>query len=93
MLTVAFAVVRKTSAPAWPPRPILKGTLLGGVLFGVGWALSGACPGVAVMQLGEGKLYALFILGGIVLGNWLYGALSDHKPFSESTTSKRFDAS
>jgi hypothetical protein len=48
--------------------------LVGGILFGVGWALSGGCPGVVLTQLGEGKLYALFALFGIGLGNWLYAA-------------------
>lgn len=77
LLGVALEVVRRRARPAWPPRPIARGTLLGGAIFGLGWALSGACPGVAVVQLGEGKLYALFTLAGILAGNALYGAVSD----------------
>ena len=79
LLAIAFAVVRRFSKPEWPPRPIERGTLLGGAVFGLGWALSGACPGVAIVQLGEGRLYALFTLGGIVLGNWLYGAFLERR--------------
>ena len=75
LLTGAFFVIQKRSPPAWAPRPIHKGTLIGGVLFGAGWALSGGCPGVVLTQLGEGKLYALFALTGIAIGNWMYGAL------------------
>jgi uncharacterized membrane protein YedE/YeeE len=53
-------------------RPIHRGTVLGGVLFGAGWALSGACPSIALVQLGEGQLAAGFTLAGIFAGNWLY---------------------
>lgn len=74
LLAGAFYVIQRRSHPAWPARPIHRGTLIGGVLFGAGWALSGGCPGVVLTQLGEGKLYALFALTGIGLGNWLYGA-------------------
>lgn len=74
LLTVAFAVIRWRSRPDWPPRPIHRGTIVGGVLFGLGWVVSGACPGVILAQIGEGKLYALFSLGGVFFGNWLYGA-------------------
>ncbi|MFO0682118.1 MAG: YeeE/YedE thiosulfate transporter family protein [Sandaracinus sp.] len=79
LLTAAFAVIARTSKPAWAPRPIHRGTVLGGVLFGLGWALSGACPGVVLAQLGEGRFYALFMLAGVAIGNWAYGALLEQK--------------
>jgi uncharacterized membrane protein YedE/YeeE len=82
-LAVAFAWIRQRSAPGWPARPIHRGTLAGGVLFGVGWALAGGCPGVVLTQLGEGKLYALFALGGIALGNGLYGTLLEARVRSD----------
>jgi uncharacterized protein len=75
LLSGAFYLIEKRTEPAWPPRPIHRGTLIGGVLFGAGWAISGGCPGVVLTQLGEGKLYALFALAGIAMGNALYGAL------------------
>ncbi len=75
LLTGAFAIIARRSSPAWAARPIHRGTLVGGVLFGLGWALSGACPGVLLAQLGEGKLYALFAIAGVGVGNWAYGAL------------------
>ena len=71
-LAGAFAIVRRAQHPSWPSRPIHKGTLVGGALFGLGWALSGACPGVVLAQLGEGKGYALFTLAGVLAGNALY---------------------
>jgi uncharacterized membrane protein YedE/YeeE len=51
--------------------------LAGGALFGVGWALSGACPSIALVQLGEGQLGALVTLAGIFLGNLAYSAIHD----------------
>lgn len=50
------------------------GNLLGGALFGVGWAMTGMCPGPIFVNLGEGKLYALPALAGALVGAWLYGA-------------------
>jgi uncharacterized protein len=51
-----------------PSRPITRGTVAGAVLFGVGWALCGGCPGAVLVQIGEGKLAALVTLGGILAG-------------------------
>jgi uncharacterized membrane protein YedE/YeeE len=80
LLTIAFGLVARVGPkPAWAARPIHRGTLLGGVLFGLGWALSGACPGVILTQLGEGRFYALFSLVGVALGNWAYGALLERR--------------
>lgn len=87
-LGVAFQIIQRRSHPAWPPRPIHRGTLVGGVLFGVGWALSGGCPGVVLTQIGEGKLHALFALLGIGLGNWLYAALLEARVRPEASATK-----
>jgi uncharacterized protein len=89
LLGAAFFVIERRSHPAWPPRPIHRGTLVGGVLFGAGWALSGGCPGVVLAQIGEGKLYALLSLGGILLGNWLYAALLEARLGTRATASSR----
>lgn len=76
LLAVAWAVIRRVSAPRWAPRSLHKGTLVGGLLFGAGWALSGACPSIALVSIGEGQLGALVTLGGILAGNWLYGVVN-----------------
>lgn len=55
-----------------PPRPLHPGTIPGGVLFGAGWALSGACPSVPLVQLGEGQLAALATLAGVLVGTRAY---------------------
>jgi uncharacterized membrane protein YedE/YeeE len=54
-------------------RRIHPGTIWGSVMFGAGWAITGACPSIALAQLGEGKLPALVTLAGMFVGNWLYG--------------------
>jgi uncharacterized membrane protein YedE/YeeE len=77
LLFVAFRM-RTKLAPGhihFRERPIHKGTLLGGLVFGAGWAISGACPSIALVQLGEGQLAAGWTLLGILAGNWLYGAV------------------
>ncbi len=68
------------------PKPYHKAVFVGGVVFGVGWALSGACPGTALAQLGEGKLYAVATVFGIVFGTWLRqrGAAPSAKPAQAS---------
>jgi uncharacterized protein len=52
-------------------KPYRKSVLAGGLIFGAGWALAGTCPGTALTQLGEGKLYAFATIAGILLGTWL----------------------
>lgn len=54
------------------PRSIHTGSIPGGVIFGVGWGLSGTCPGTALAQLGSGHVIALVTAAGVVLGNWVF---------------------
>lgn len=55
------------------PRDLHWGNLTGGALFGAGWAIAGACPGTSIAALGQGYWEALFVIGGMVAGVWLYG--------------------
>lgn len=66
------------------PRPVHAGSVLGAVIFALGWAVSGACPAVAIIQLGEGKALALFTLAGIFLGDSLCKVLQSVWPKFES---------
>jgi len=52
------------------------GTIPGSLMFGVGWAMTGACPSIALVQLGEGKLGALLTIFGILTGVWIYRAIA-----------------
>nr|MBS0037596.1 YeeE/YedE family protein [Saprospiraceae bacterium] len=54
--------------------------LLGGTFFGLGWALTGACPGPLFVNLGYGYYAILIAILGAVLGTWLYGLLRDKLP-------------
>lgn len=48
------------------------GVIPGGVIFGAGWAISGSCPSIALVQIGEGQLAAIFTAFGILFGAWSY---------------------
>ncbi len=54
-------------------KPWSRTLIPGALLFGAGWGLSGACPGTALVMLGEGRFSALFVILGMLLGTWLYG--------------------
>jgi uncharacterized protein len=64
-----FLLARRDAVPVKHVRP---GTVPGALLFGAGWAITGACPAAALVQLGEGRLAALATLGGILAGCWLH---------------------
>jgi uncharacterized membrane protein YedE/YeeE len=57
------------------PKPRHPGNVLGGVLFGIGWSITGMCPGPILVNLGEGKLYALGALAGVLVGAGFFGVL------------------
>ena len=54
--------------------------LLGGILFGVGWALTGACPGPIFILLGKGIWVMIAVLLCAVLGTLFYGVIRDKLP-------------
>lgn len=58
-------------------KPLNKFTLIGGALFGLGWAVTGACPGTVLAQLGEGKLLGLFTALGMVFGTFVYALIAE----------------
>ena len=53
---------------------------IGGVLFGLGWAMVGACPGPIFIMLGAGFMSVGLILIGALFGTFLYGVLKDKLP-------------
>jgi uncharacterized membrane protein YedE/YeeE len=71
---LAFAVLGRNKNI--PKKAFNKGTIPGSILFGVGWAITGACPSIALVQLGEGKIAAVFTVFGILFGVWSYRKLA-----------------
>lgn len=65
---------------SFPSRPFQRGQVIGGLLFGVGWSIAGMCPGPILVNIGEGKLYALAALAGALTGTTIFGALSSRSP-------------
>lgn len=53
-------------------RPLTRGVVGGGVIFGVGWGLSGICPGAAYASLGVGNYPILLAIAGMFLGAYLH---------------------
>ena len=57
-----------------------KGFIIGGMMFGFGWAITGACPGPIFAQIGAGEFPALFTLTGALVGAYLYHAFRHKLP-------------
>jgi uncharacterized membrane protein YedE/YeeE len=57
-----------------------KGQIYGGIIFGIGWALTGACPGPLYAQLGAGYWAIGISILSAIAGVWLYGRFRDKLP-------------
>lgn len=64
----------------YEPKPYHTGVVIGGMLFGAGWAITGACPGPIYAQLGAGAWMAIFTFVGAMLGMFSYAALKPRLP-------------
>ena len=62
------------------PKPRHPGNVVGGILFGVGWSITGMCPGPIFVNVGEGKLYALGALAGALVGAAAFSVLYERLP-------------
>jgi uncharacterized membrane protein YedE/YeeE len=63
-----------------PTKHFHKGQIFGGLLFGFGWALTGACPGPLFAQIGAGFSVVIAGLLSAVAGTWVYGLLQHKLP-------------
>jgi len=54
--------------------------MLGGIIFGLGWALAGACPGPIYVLVGAGYWPILVVFAGAMLGTFIYGLLRKKLP-------------
>ncbi len=80
---VGLALLQRAGVLAFNHKPMNVGAIvLGGVLFGAGWAVMGFCPGTSVGALGEGRWHAVFAILGMIAGASVFAAMY---PFLERT--------
>lgn len=63
-----------------PKQMSIPRYLFGGTIFGMGWALTGACPGPLYTLIGNGAFMAIVIIVAAIFGTYLYGVLRDKLP-------------
>ncbi|TEW63874.1 transporter [Mucilaginibacter phyllosphaerae] len=63
-----------------PQKKFHWGNVYGGLIFGVGWAITGACPGPLFAQIGSGFFVIVVTLLSAVAGTWVYGLLRQRLP-------------
>jgi uncharacterized membrane protein YedE/YeeE len=68
------AILFQTKDKRW------KKYLAGGSIFGIGWALTGACPGPIFVLFGQGYTVMIMVIAGALAGTFAYGLLRDRLP-------------
>ncbi len=63
-----------------PPKKFHKGYIYGGLIFGFGWAITGACPGPLFAQIGSGSTVVIVTLLSAIAGTWTYGYFKERLP-------------
>lgn len=61
-------------AKTWPRY------IIGGTIFGLGWAMTGACPGPMYTLIGAGAPIMIVLILSAIVGTWVYGAIKDKIP-------------
>lgn len=61
-------------------KKLNKGNIIGGLLFGFGWAITGACPGPLFAQIGTGATVTIITLLSAIAGTWVYGYFREKLP-------------
>lgn len=80
--------LKKTKAKTWQGQIIkildkpktYKASIFGGIIFGLGWAMTGACPGPLYTLVGHGIYVVLAVLLSALVGTYLYGMLQNRLP-------------
>ncbi len=62
------------------PKKFNKGQIIGGLTFGLGWAMTGACPGPLFAQIASGFFVVAVVLVSAIAGTWVYGYFRDRLP-------------
>ncbi len=84
---ISVAIIKKFSIKTISGENIVivkkkfsKGQIFGGLLFGLGWAMTGACPGPLFAQIGAGIGSIIVVIGSALAGTWTYGLLKEKLP-------------
>ncbi len=85
---IGVAIIKKFKIRDFHGNPILfypkeksvTRYLIGGIIFGLGWALSGACPGPMVVNIGYGFLSMVVVFFFAIVGTYLYGVFMKKLP-------------
>lgn len=62
------------------PKKFNRGQIFGGITFGLGWAMTGACPGPLFAQIGMGVFVISVVLLSAIAGTWVYGYFREKIP-------------
>ena len=62
------------------PKKFNKGNIYGGLLFGLGWGITGACPGPLFAQIGTGATVIVVTLLSAIIGTWVFGKVNHKLP-------------
>ena len=62
------------------PKTYTKGTIIGSLLFGFGWAITGACPGPLFAEIGSGFFSIFVTMLSALAGTWIYGYFQKRLP-------------
>tara|TARA_A100001011_G_scaffold102008_1_gene107478 strand:+ start:1121 stop:1534 length:414 start_codon:yes stop_codon:yes gene_type:complete len=85
---LGIQLIKRLKLKSFSGKPIIltgkeygvKRYLYGGIFFGLGWAITGACPGPMFTLLGAGFYPILIVIAAATLGTWAYGLLRDKLP-------------
>lgn len=84
---ISVLLIKKFNVKSIDGEPIVleskkfnKGQIYGGLLFGFGWAITGACPGPLFAQIGTGATVIIVTLLSAIAGTWVYGKFKDSLP-------------
>lgn len=84
---IGVQIIKMAKLKTFDGKPIIFykkvfswGQIWGGLMFGLGWALTGACPGPLYAQLGSGFMAVGVTLFFAIIGTWAYGAVRDKLP-------------
>ena len=84
---ISVQLIKRLKAKTFSGEPIVitdkvfnKGMIYGSILFGLGWAITGACPGPLFAQVGAGYSVIIVTFLSALAGTWLYGLLRERLP-------------